>query len=98
MLIFSNLQFLGPYDHIFAKSLWSDSTIGVILLIASIVLVILCLYAIVKVMNSLLGGNVAMLVNKVVTYNPPQPFKFLGGYITMVFAALIVVIVIFYKC
>jgi uncharacterized membrane protein len=73
----------------------SDVTVGLILLIGAIIMLVVCLVGIVKVMQSLLGGQVAMMINKVVTYDFPRPFKFLGGYVCMVIAALIVVVVSF---
>lgn len=84
---------LGPYQHIFANSILPDQTIGFILLAMSIVSLVLCLIGVVNIMTSLLGGQVAMLVNRLVTYNFPQPFKFLTGYMLMAVAALIVVVV-----
>jgi hypothetical protein len=76
----------------FANSLLPDQTIGFILLAASIGLLILCLFGIVKVMMSLLAGPVALLINKVVRYSFPPPFTCLTGYFLMLVGACVVVI------
>lgn len=56
-------------------------------------MLILCLFGIVKVIQSLLGGGFAVTLNKIVTYDFPHPFKFLTGYMIIIVGALIVVIV-----
>ncbi|KAI6189368.1 hypothetical protein M3Y97_00000500 [Aphelenchoides bicaudatus] len=81
------------YDHLFVNSTLSDQTIGFILLIVSIGFLIGCLIGIVKVMQALVGGQIAMLVHKLVTYDFPRPFKFLTGYMLMLAGCLIVVVI-----
>lgn len=43
-------------------------------------------------MMSLLGGPVALMVNKVVRYSFPSPFKWLTGYMLMLVGAAVVVV------
>ncbi|KAI6205965.1 hypothetical protein M3Y94_00851700 [Aphelenchoides besseyi] len=82
-----------PYEHLFAYSTLSDSTIGIILLVGSVLTLIACLIGIVKVIQALLAGQVAVFVRKTLAHEFPYPFGFLTGYLIMIVGALVVVIV-----
>ncbi|KAI1730318.1 na+/Pi-cotransporter domain-containing protein [Ditylenchus destructor] len=82
-----------PYNHIFTYSLWSDATIGFVLLAASIIFLIGCLIGIVNLMQSLLAGHVAVLVRRLMDQQCPPPFTWLTDYIVMVVACLVVIVV-----
>ncbi|KAI6174161.1 Sodium-dependent inorganic phosphate transporter [Aphelenchoides besseyi] len=82
-----------PYEHLFAYSTLSDTTIGIILLVGSVLTLIACLIGIVKIIQALLAGQVAVFVRKTLAHEFPYPFGFLTGYLIMIVGALIVVIV-----
>ncbi|KAI6243657.1 Sodium-dependent phosphate transport protein 2B-like protein [Aphelenchoides fujianensis] len=62
-----------PYEHLFAHSTLSDSTVGILLLLGSLVSLILCLVGIVKIIETLLKGQVAVFVKKTLDYDFPAP-------------------------
>ncbi|CAD5208696.1 unnamed protein product [Bursaphelenchus xylophilus] len=81
------------YNHLFAYSYWSDALIGSILLTLAILSLIFCLVGIVQTMQSLLAGRVAVMVRQLLDQECPGPFKFLTGYIVMLFGVVVVFIV-----
>ncbi|KAM4732039.1 sodium-dependent phosphate transport protein 2A [Anableps anableps] len=69
--------------HLFASTELSDLTVGLILLAASLAVLCTCLLLLVKLLNSLLQGQVAKVVHKVINTDLPHPFGWLAGYIAM---------------
>ena len=61
----------------------SDSTIGAIMLVVSLVILCLCLVAIVKILHSMLSGKIALIVKKTINSDFPKPFGFLTGYFAL---------------
>lgn len=53
-------------QHLFASTELSDLTVGLILLAASLVVLCACLLLLVKLLNSLLQGQVAKVIHKVI--------------------------------
>uniref|UniRef100_A0A914QFY4 Uncharacterized protein n=1 Tax=Panagrolaimus davidi TaxID=227884 RepID=A0A914QFY4_9BILA len=82
-----------PYEHIFAYSTWSDTWIGLTLLAISLGLLVICLIVIVKIMQDLLAGKIAVLLRKLMDKKLPYPFGWLTNYLVMFVGAIIVVIV-----
>lgn len=82
-----------PYEHLFAYSTWSDALIGIILLVISICLLIVCLVGIVRLLNSLLAGHIAIWVRRIIDRQLPHPFGWLTNYLVMLFGCFVVMIV-----
>ncbi|KAE9552277.1 hypothetical protein FO519_004523 [Halicephalobus sp. NKZ332] len=81
-----------PYDHIFANSTWSDTAIGIVLLLVCIGSLAFCMFGIVKIMQDLLAGHIAVLLRKLMDKRFPFPFGWLTDYVVMLFGCLAVVI------
>ncbi|CAL8333911.1 unnamed protein product, partial [Gadus morhua 'NCC'] len=73
--------------HLFASTQLSDLAVGLILLAASLAGLCGCLLLLVKLLNSLLEGQVAKVIQKVINTDLPYPFGWLGGYLAMVVGA-----------
>ncbi|XP_037833210.1 sodium-dependent phosphate transport protein 2A [Kryptolebias marmoratus] len=69
--------------HLFASAELSDLTVGLILLAASLIVLCSCLLLLVKLLNSLLKGQVAKIIHKVINTDLPYPFGWLAGYVAM---------------
>uniref|UniRef100_A0A087XK59 Sodium-dependent phosphate transport protein 2A n=2 Tax=Poecilia formosa TaxID=48698 RepID=A0A087XK59_POEFO len=69
--------------HLFASTELSDLTVGLILLAASLAVLCTCLLLLVKLLNSLLQGQMAKVIHKVINTDLPYPFGWLSGYIAM---------------
>lgn len=78
----------GDLNHWFAHTNLSDTLVGIILLIASVLLLLICLIFIVKILHSLLKGTIAKVVHKVVNYDFPGRFAYFTGYIAIITGAL----------
>ncbi|KAM4585701.1 sodium-dependent phosphate transport protein 2A-like [Fundulus diaphanus] len=70
-------------QHLFTSTQLSDLTVGLILLTASLLILCTCLLLLVKLLNSLLQGQVAKVIHKVINTDLPHPFGWLAGYIAM---------------
>lgn len=68
---------------IFAKVTWPDWSIGLLLLILSIVALCLCLLFLVKILQSLLKGAVKSIIFKMVNSDFPGIFKHLTPYLAI---------------
>ncbi|XP_011478550.1 sodium-dependent phosphate transport protein 2A isoform X2 [Oryzias latipes] len=79
--------------HLFASTELSDLTVGLILLAASLVVLCSCLLLLVKLLNSLLKGQVAKVIHKVINTDLPYPFGWLAGYVAMFVGAGITFVV-----
>ncbi|CAL8308452.1 unnamed protein product [Arctogadus glacialis] len=73
--------------HLFASTQLSDLAVGLILLAASLAVLCGCLLLLVKLLNSLLEGQVAKVIQKVINTDLPYPLGWLGGYLAMVVGA-----------
>uniref|UniRef100_A0A8C7KFX7 Sodium-dependent phosphate transport protein 2A n=1 Tax=Oncorhynchus kisutch TaxID=8019 RepID=A0A8C7KFX7_ONCKI len=78
----SSLSLPDPL-HLFADAHLSDLTVGLILLAGSLALLCTCLVLLVKLLNSLLQGQVAKVIQKVINTDLPYPFGWLAGYLAM---------------
>ncbi|KAM6924317.1 sodium-dependent phosphate transport protein 2A isoform 2-T2 [Xenentodon cancila] len=73
--------------HLFASTELSDLTVGLILLAASLAVLCTCLMLLVKLLNSILKGQVAKIIHKVINTDLPFPFGWLAGYVAMMVGA-----------
>uniref|UniRef100_A0A671QMH8 Solute carrier family 34 member 2a n=1 Tax=Sinocyclocheilus anshuiensis TaxID=1608454 RepID=A0A671QMH8_9TELE len=74
-------------NHIFVNTNLSDLAVGLILLACSLLILCTCLILIVKLLNSMLKGQVAVVIKKIMNTDFPFPFAWLTGYIAIVFGA-----------
>ena len=72
---------------LFAGTTLSDTEVGIILLVLSIVLLCICLISIVKILHSMLRGQLAKIIKKTVNADFPGPFKHLTGYLAILVGA-----------
>nr|XP_046261829.1 sodium-dependent phosphate transport protein 2A isoform X2 [Scatophagus argus] len=73
--------------HLFVSTQLSDLTVGLILLAGSMAVLCTCLLLLVKLLNSLLKGQVAKVIHKVINTDLPYPFGWLAGYVAMAVGA-----------
>lgn len=57
--------------------------VGLILLIASLIVLCGCLIGMVKLLNSVFQGPVAKLLQKIVNADFPGPFRYFTGYVAI---------------
>ncbi|KAF3693845.1 Sodium-dependent phosphate transport protein 2A [Channa argus] len=69
--------------HFFVSTPLSDLAVGLILLAASLAVLCTCLLLLVKLLNSLLKGQVAKVIHEVINTDLPYPFGWLAGYMAM---------------
>uniref|UniRef100_A0A8C6WS54 Sodium-dependent phosphate transport protein 2B n=1 Tax=Neogobius melanostomus TaxID=47308 RepID=A0A8C6WS54_9GOBI len=73
--------------HMFAYSDLPDLAIGLILMALSLLFLCTCLILIVKLLNSMLKGQVAVVIKKVLNTDFPFPFTWVTGYIAILVGA-----------
>ncbi|XP_055368522.1 sodium-dependent phosphate transport protein 2A [Betta splendens] len=73
--------------HLFVSTQLSDLAVGLILLAASLAVLCTCLLLLVKLLNSILKGQVAKVIHKVINTDLPYPFGWLAGYMAMLVGA-----------
>ncbi|XP_068177758.1 solute carrier family 34 member 2a [Antennarius striatus] len=73
--------------HLFVNVNLSDLAVGLILLALSLLVLCSCLILIVKLLNSMLKGQVAGVIKKVINTDFPFPFGWLTGYIAILVGA-----------
>ncbi|XP_070373120.1 sodium-dependent phosphate transport protein 2A isoform X5 [Equus asinus] len=74
-------------NHVFVDTGLPDLAVGLILMAGSLVLLCACLILLVKMLNSLLKGQVAKVIQKVINTDFPAPFTWATGYFAMVVGA-----------
>ncbi|KAK9980724.1 hypothetical protein ABG768_000313 [Culter alburnus] len=74
-------------NHIFVNTSLSDMAVGLILLACSLLALCTCLILIVKLLNSMLKGQVAVVIKKIINTDFPFPFAWLTGYIAILVGA-----------
>ena len=72
---------------LFAGTTLSDTEVGIILLVLSIVLLCICLICIVKTLHSMLRGQMAKIIKKTVNADFPGPLRHLTGYFAILVGA-----------
>uniref|UniRef100_G3W4J6 Sodium-dependent phosphate transport protein 2B n=1 Tax=Sarcophilus harrisii TaxID=9305 RepID=G3W4J6_SARHA len=73
--------------HAFVDVNFSDLSIGLILLALSLLVLCTCLILIVKVLNSMLKGQIASVIKNTINKNFPFPFAWLMGYLAILVGA-----------
>ena len=84
---------LSSCSFLFHDTGLSDTAVGIILLICSLFLLCMCLLCIVKILHSMLGGHLAVVVKKTINADFPGPFKHLTGYCAILVGAGMTVLV-----
>eukprot|EP00121_Abeoforma_whisleri_P009005 Awhi_evm1s8271 len=72
---------------------WSDSAVGCTLLLWSLSMLVICLLIMVKVLQSLLSGNIATLLHKTINTEFRSPFGYLRGYLLILVGVGITILV-----
>uniref|UniRef100_H3CNG4 Sodium-dependent phosphate transport protein 2B n=1 Tax=Tetraodon nigroviridis TaxID=99883 RepID=H3CNG4_TETNG len=80
-------EYITRCTHIFAYTTLPDLAVGLILLAASLIILCTCLILIVKLLNSMLKGQVAVVIKKVLNTDFPFPFSWVTGYIAIMVGA-----------
>ena len=89
----SLIKFCPPNDtkacdtFLFHDTGMSDKEVGVILLILSLLILCVCLGCIVKLLHSMLKGQVAKVIKKTINSDFPGPLKYLTGYLAILVGA-----------
>ncbi|KAM7012134.1 sodium-dependent phosphate transport protein 2B-like [Tautogolabrus adspersus] len=73
--------------HLFVNVNLPDLAVGLILLALSLLVLCSCLILIVKLLNSMLKGQVAVVIKKVLNTDFPFPFAWVTGYIAIMVGA-----------
>ncbi|KAK3547302.1 hypothetical protein QTP86_018823, partial [Hemibagrus guttatus] len=78
---------LEKCSHLFASANLPDLAVGLILLALSLLVLCTCLILIVKLLNSMLRGQVAVAIKKVLNTDFPFPFAWVTGYLAILVGA-----------
>lgn len=79
--------YLQKCKHLFVDTTLPDLAVGLILLALSLFVLCTCLILIVKLLNSMLKGQVAVVIKKVLNTDFPFPFSWVTGYLAMLVGA-----------
>ncbi|XP_066445367.1 sodium-dependent phosphate transport protein 2A [Eleutherodactylus coqui] len=74
-------------NHLFVNLHLPDLAVGLILLAGSLITLCTCLVLLVKILNSILKGQVAKAIKKVINTDFPYPFSWVTGYLAMIVGA-----------
>ncbi|MGH0170384.1 UNVERIFIED_CONTAM: hypothetical protein FKN15_074056, partial [Acipenser sinensis] len=80
-------------DHVFVNTSLPDIAVGFILLFGSLLVLCTCLVLIVKLLNSVLQGQIAQVIRKVLNSDLPYPFGWVNGYLAILVGAVMTFIV-----
>ncbi|XP_061095081.1 solute carrier family 34 member 2b [Conger conger] len=78
---------LEKCQHIFVNASLPDLAVGLILLALSLLVLCTCLILIVKLLNSMLQGQVAVVIKKILNTDFPFPFGWVTGYLAILVGA-----------
>ncbi|KAM4549491.1 sodium-dependent phosphate transport protein 2B-like [Odontesthes bonariensis] len=84
---FTSTDYQEKCKHIFVNVNLPDLAVGLILLALSLLVLCTCLILIVKLLNSMLKGQVAVVIKKVLNTDFPFPFTWVTGYIAILVGA-----------
>uniref|UniRef100_A0A667WYM9 Solute carrier family 34 member 2a n=1 Tax=Myripristis murdjan TaxID=586833 RepID=A0A667WYM9_9TELE len=79
--------YIQKCEHLFVDVTLPDLAVGLILLAVSLLVLCSCLVLIVKLLNSMLRGQVAVVIKKILNTDFPFPFGWVTGYIAIVVGA-----------
>ena len=82
-----------PCNFLFYDTGLSDTTVGIILLVTALAILCLCLIFIVKLLHSMLRGQLAKVIKKTVNADFPKPFNHLTGYFAILVGAGMTILV-----
>ena len=80
-------------NYLFSDTGMSDTAVGAIMLVVSLLILCFCLVFIVKTLHSLLKGQIAVVIKKTFNSNFPKPFGFLTGYVAILVGAGLTILV-----
>ncbi|XP_054607597.1 solute carrier family 34 member 2a isoform X4 [Nothobranchius furzeri] len=83
----SETYYIKKCQHLFVDVNLTDLAIGLILLALSLLVLCSCLVLIVKLLNSMLKGQVALVIKKIINTDFPFPFGWVTGYIAILVGA-----------
>uniref|UniRef100_A0A3Q3BID6 Solute carrier family 34 member 2a n=1 Tax=Kryptolebias marmoratus TaxID=37003 RepID=A0A3Q3BID6_KRYMA len=83
----SEIHNIKKCDHLFVDVNLSDLAVGLILLTMALLVLCSCLILIVKLLNSMLKGQVASVIKKILNTDFPFPFSWVTGYIAILVGA-----------
>ncbi|XP_004681557.1 PREDICTED: sodium-dependent phosphate transport protein 2B-like [Condylura cristata] len=78
---------IAKCEHIFVNFNLPDYAVGIILLIASLLVLCGCLIMIVKILGSMIKGQVAVVIKKTINTDFPFPFAWVTGYLAILVGA-----------
>lgn len=78
---------ISKCTHLFVNVNLPDLAIGLILLALSLLVLCSCLILIVKLLNSMLKGQVAIVIKKILNTDFPFPFGWVTGYLAILVGA-----------
>uniref|UniRef100_A0A3Q1JWD6 Sodium-dependent phosphate transport protein 2B n=1 Tax=Anabas testudineus TaxID=64144 RepID=A0A3Q1JWD6_ANATE len=81
------VEYQEKCKHLFASTTLPDLAVGLILLAMSLLILCTCLILIVKLLNSMLKGQVAVVIKKVLNTDFPFPFAWVTGYLAILVGA-----------
>ncbi|XP_077996550.1 sodium-dependent phosphate transport protein 2A-like [Glandiceps talaboti] len=74
-------------DHLFVNTTLGDTAVGIITLVFSLALLCICLVLIVKLLHSLLRGQIAKVIKKTINSDFPGCMGWLTGYVAILIGA-----------
>lgn len=81
------------FEKVSREGGWSDAAVGAVLLAIALVLLCVCLVLIVKLLHSLLRGQIAHIIRKFVNANFPGKCSYFTGYLAILIGAGLTILV-----
>ena len=81
------------FESISRPGRWSDAAVGALLLVIALVLLCVCLVLIVKLLHSLLRGQIAHIIRKFINADFPGKCRYFTGYLAILIGAGLTVLV-----
>ncbi|XP_070535106.1 sodium-dependent phosphate transport protein 2B-like [Ptychodera flava] len=91
--VYNYTVYIERCNHLFAYSELSDEIIGLILLVFSLVLLMLCLFGLVKTLQSMIRGSAAAITVKILNANFPGRLSWLTGYVAILIGMVLTIAV-----
>ncbi|EDO49473.1 predicted protein [Nematostella vectensis] len=83
----------NPCKFLFYDTGLSDTSVGIILLVIALLILCTCLVLIVKLLHSLLRGQIAAVIKRTVNSDFPKPFHHFTGYFALLVGATMTILV-----
>ncbi|KAK3104471.1 hypothetical protein FSP39_002717, partial [Pinctada imbricata] len=84
---------LRQCDYVFSNTGLSDVALGAIILVIALILLCVCLFSIVKTLNSLLKGNIRKGIRRFVNNDFPGKAKYFTGYLAIIVGTCFTILV-----